>query len=152
MSLTGFWNKLFKREARPEARMEDAEDVFWSEMFEPRRIMGPLCWEPRANWRTFWRDAGIDEPLDLSHVNREMSWGDEGRIFSDSVNAENLTSAGTIDASNVSSGVLSRELVLAVMAKEWRVEDIRSEINRLRRNKKKVSHLVAELAELEGRK
>lgn len=76
----------------------------------------------------------------------------EGWIFSDSVNAADLVAAGTIDASKVSSGALSGELVLAAMAKKWRDEDLRAEIARLRRNKKKVSHLVAELAELEGGK
>ena len=91
MRLTGFWNKLFKRDKR------------------------------------------------------------EGRIFSDSVNAENLTSAGTIDASNVSSGVTVRD-GLFVLVTNPRTHRLRAEIDRNRRNKKKVSHLVAELAELEGRK
>lgn len=114
MSLIGFWNKLWKRDAAVSHVSEsEAEDMFWDEMFEPRKIIGPLCWQPRINWRKFWREAGISEPLDLSHVNREMWWGATG---------------------------------------SYRAEDLRAAIDTARRNKKKSSHLVAELAELENGK
>lgn len=35
---------------------------------------------------------------------------------------------------------------------KWRIEDLRAEVDTARRNKKKSSHLVAELAELENGK
>lgn len=83
----------------------------------------------------------------------------EGRIFSDSVNAENLTSAGTIDIKEgaIATGSIYMSAVtvkdgLFVLVTNPRTHRLRSEIDRLRRNKKKVSHLVAELAELEDRK